>query len=329
MNLPTSMRANSKVIDWLLEVENPSVRYRTLTELLGHSAMEPGVIFTKKQIASSSPVTLLFSKMNPEGFWAYNHHRRGLAGEGLRYHDFWTTHFNLAHLAELAMDREDARVDKAVNRYLGLQQPDGDFDGHMSCLYSYNLRTFVLLGYARDKRVRKLVSLLVANDRFDGGFLCDALEGKHGLSPTKSCIRGSVKALAAYAEFPELWASPRCKALVDYFLKRHGVFRSTKATSNRRQKPILPELAETRFPFVWRATVLEILYALSRMGHGRHPALDECWALLESHRDGQGRYILSREERGSYFVPNKQGDPCKWITLYALLAHKSAGTLDA
>ncbi len=47
-------------IDWLLEAENPSVRYRTLTELLDRPLDSPEVCETKAQIADSKPVIDIF-----------------------------------------------------------------------------------------------------------------------------------------------------------------------------------------------------------------------------------------------------------------------------
>jgi hypothetical protein len=35
------MRVEQSVLDWLLEEENPSVRYRTLTELLDRESDDP------------------------------------------------------------------------------------------------------------------------------------------------------------------------------------------------------------------------------------------------------------------------------------------------
>lgn len=200
---------------------------------------------------------------------------------------------------------------------------------HWSCLYAYNLRTFIRLGYRDDERVQRIVELLSSTNRFDGGYLCDGQEGGEAFKPSqKSCIRGSVKALMAYADLPALWETPQCKALIDYFVRRHGIYPSNSKTW---RTPIRvlgkpDEISETWFPFTWRATFLEVLYALSKMGHGKNPALDQCWALLATKRDLEGRYILSRMEKRSYFVPTEQGQPCKWITLYALLAHKYAQT---
>jgi rubredoxin len=326
-NNPLFAVTTENTINWLLEKLNPSVRYRTLVELLDQPPGDPEVMEAKEQIPASVSVNAVFSHMTPDGFWYYQPRGKGGRGDGVAYYDFYTTHFNLAYLAELGMDREDRRIDTAVNRYLGLQQPDGDFMRHWSCLYAYNLRTFIRLGYGDEERVKRMVGLLTSTNRFDGGYLCDGQAGSEPFKPSqKSCIRGSVKALMAYADLPVLWETPQCQALIDYFIRRHGIYPSNSRTW---RTPICPlgkpdELSETWFPFTWRATFLEVLYALSKMGHGQNPALDQCWALLQSKQEAEGRYILSRMEKRSHFVPTQQGEPCKWITLYALLAHKYA-----
>lgn len=322
---------NPQVVDWLLEGTNPSIRYRTLREILDKAPDDPEVLATKAVIPSSPPVAAIFAQMDPAGIWyalawrkidvghGVIRRKKIQIGDGVDYQDFYTTHFNLAYLAELGMDRGDVRIELAVNRYLALQQTDGDFAGHMSCLYAYNLRTLTMLGYGADARVQRIVALLTGAGRGDGGYLCDTLEGKYPDKPTKSCIRGSVKALLAFAEYSQLWDMPACQALVAYFLTRHGLF---KSTARHFRKPLLDELGETLFPFTWRATNLEILLALSKMGHGNHPSLRECWAMLARARDEDGRYRLTQMNQCSHFIPTRQGEPCKWITFYALLAQK-------
>src|SRR5690242_9831559 len=95
------------VLTWLLEAENPSVRYRTLVELVGRKSDEPEVRAAKSEIAASQPVAALFAKMHPEGYWLH----RGV-GADLRYAMSSSTHFVLAYLAELGMDRSDPRIAK-------------------------------------------------------------------------------------------------------------------------------------------------------------------------------------------------------------------------
>ncbi len=306
----------AQVLDWLLEETDPSVRYRTLTELLDTPPEDPAAQAARAQIPATQPVTRIFAKMHPEGYWEYKGR-----GQDAIYADYYTTHFNLAFLAELGMTRDDPRIARAVERYLGFQQPDGDFYRHFSCLYGYNLRTLVMLGYRQDSRTRKIADLMLAAARPDGGYLCDWHEGKYKRRVVKSCIRGSTKVLLGFAMLPELWDSTRCRELVDYFLKRRVCFRMDQPDD-----AVNWEVTSTLFPTTWRASLVELLYALSVMGYGRHPAVDAAWAQLETKHDGQGRYRLDWTPTNSYFKPGRRGEPNKWVTLYAYLALKHRET---
>jgi hypothetical protein len=126
------------------------------------------------------------------------------------------------------------------------------------------------MGYRDDERVNRTIKLLVATERPDGGYLCDLHEAKYKTKPTRSCIRGSVKALLAFAELPELWGTTRCKELVSYFLKRRIYFQT-----RRPDQPVTGEITCTIFPFIWRASFLEVLVWLSIMGYGQAPELKE------------------------------------------------------
>lgn len=172
------MTETMNVVDWLLEPENPSVRYRTLTELLDRNDDEPEVIATKKSIVSSEQVTKILKKMDPDGYWLQKNPRTGrIVGDGVEYGAYATTHFCLAYLAELGLDNQHPKVILAADRYLGLQQTDGDFYRHLSCLYGYNIRTFVMLGFRKDPRIQKSIDLMLATTRPDGGFLCSCMKG--------------------------------------------------------------------------------------------------------------------------------------------------------
>lgn len=307
-----SLEINPQVVDWLLEEDNPSVMYRTLTELLDEKPGDPKVHAAKDWIASSKPVQYIFSKMHPDGYWEYNG-----KGAGVDYVDFVTTHFNLSFLAELGLDRKDPRVALAAERYLNLSKPDGDYAGYMSCLFAYNIRTFIMLGYGNDPHIRKSVELMLSTSRHDGGYLCDMHERKRRTRPVKSCINGSTKALMAYAMLPELWKHPRCKELVDYFLRRRVVYQTGEPgkPANRSSDLMI-------FPFHWRSNLLESAYALCVMGYGNYPELEDMWKVFESKKDRNARYALDWDPPRSYFKTGKRGRANKWVTLYAYLAIK-------
>jgi hypothetical protein len=292
---------DENVINWLLESKSPSIRYRTEREMLGKT---PNVDL-RIEIVESKPVQKIFSKMHPDGFWLHRD-----KGDGIDYAMSSSTHFVLSYLAELGLDKSNEIVNLAVSRYLDL--PEQDFQTKQSCLYAHNLRTFILMGYRVDDRIRKRVETLLENVRHDGGYLCIR---KNFSEKTKSCIRGTIKALMAYSELPELWEHESCQRTVQYFLNRNIYFKH-------------PDLSEkirggmgTIFPFAISSSLLEPLYALSKMGYGKHPALKDAWEQLEKRKTIDGKYILDWHPP-SLFTPGKKKEPNEWVTFYAILAKK-------
>lgn len=308
------------VLAWLLEPENPSVRYRTLVELMGKKEADEEIQELRKQIFDSESVGKLFDAIHPDGYWIQNNGRTGkMTGDDVEYGSFATTHFCLSYCAELGLDRKHPLTEKAAQRYLGLQKFDGDWLGHYSCLYAYNIRTFVKLGYRDDERVQKAIDLMLKTIRPDGGFLCDFHEKAKG-KPSKSCIRGSVKALLAFSELPEYWGHERCLQLVDYFLNRNGIYCSTN-----KDTLVNKDMERDSFPIIWRTNVWEVLYALGKMGYGRDHKLAGAWEVLDSRQDASGRYILDWTPAQCPWKVGKKGEPNKWIMLYSLLAKKYRG----
>jgi hypothetical protein len=310
------MFASEEVVNWLLEPENPSLRYRTLVELLGKSPDDKEAIECREQIAEYTPVKDLFSKMHPDGYWLQRKPSTGkMVGDGAEYGAFGTTHYCLSYLAELGMDRTYAQVAKAADLYLDLQKKDGDFYGHFSCLLGLNIRTFTMLGYGGDPRVRKSIDLLLSTDRPDGGYLCDIHEDKYKTRPVKSCIRGSVKSLLAFSHHPGCWGHERVRRLIDYFLLRGGIFKRSKP-----DELINKDMERSSFPITWRANVFEVLLALSRMGYGRRVELERAWSLLGSKADEDGRYVLDWTPHQSPWKVGDRNQPNKWVTFYTYLA---------
>ena len=124
--------------------------------------------------------------------------------------------------------------------------------------------------------MQKTIDLLLSTVKPDGGYLCDLHEGKYKRRAVKSCVRGSVKALLAFAELPEYRQHRRCRDLVDYFMRRDCLYRTDDSN-----QPINHDMTRTSFPITWKAGFLEILYALSTMGYGSAKPLDRAWAVLE------------------------------------------------
>lgn len=307
-----------KVLNWLLEPSNPSVRYRTLIELLNHSPNDPELQLAHNEIMHWKPIMKIKNAMHPDGYWEVKVDKGKIVGKDTAYRTFNTTHWVLGYLAEYGLTRKEEFINRASSRYLDLQKQDGDFWQHLSCLYGLNLHTFAKLGFESDPRIQKTVELAVSSIRHDKGYLCDLHEGKKRKGRSvKSCFRGTLKVLFGLAEFPATWSHPSVKAVVDYFLNRELLFQRSKPN-----QLVVENAGLLVFPFTYRAGLMEILHSLLKMGYGKHPKFMRAWDLFESKKQPDGRFQLEWSPSNKYLKPGTKGEANKWITFYAYLLYK-------
>ncbi len=306
------MQVSDSALDWLLEDDDPSVRYRTLTELLGRGATEREPAAARMAIPDSPAVAAALEPLAADGSWQYAHR-----DQPNRYLKFVTA--SLSYIAELGLDRDDPRASSAVEHLFSLQQEDGDFFRHYSCYNGLILRTLNRLGFRDDRRTARLRELLLNSIRHDGGFHCDMRpkRGRDASPPHKSCIKGSLKALLAFAEDPELRGTEECEMVAGYFLRRHVCFRTDDLST-----PVVPQLLQLSFPIIYRPGLVEALYAMSALGYGRRPEMDRAWASLAGRQRPDGRFALEASVNWPHLRTTPRGHANKWITLYACLALK-------
>ena len=308
------MKIPENVQTWLLEESNPSVRYRTLIELLDFGQDRSEVIEARKRIVDYKPVTKIFEQIDSDGEWPWSG-------------SYDSPDLGIGFLGELGLDRTYPIVDKAIQAFLSKQYPDGSFTNSYSlrkgvenakrndesCYYALTIRGLLRMGYQDDERVKKALDFVLSEARWDGGYFCTKTYVKDS---TKSCIRGSKNVLMLFAELPELWKTDECQRLVEYFLNRKVFFKSNDHTQFVRGNP------STVFPFHYRYGVLEPLYALSKMGYGNHADLFEAWEFLEGKKDESGKFILNWTMPKCAFNVGEKGKANKWVTLYAYLSKK-------
>jgi hypothetical protein len=93
------------VIDWLLEEGNPSIRYRTMLELLDLPNTRNEVKEAKDAVMEYPVVQHILKKMHPEGYWEVKKRGGRIIGTGVEYADWSTTHFVLSYLVELGLTK--------------------------------------------------------------------------------------------------------------------------------------------------------------------------------------------------------------------------------
>ena len=156
---------SENVLEWLLEEENPSVRFYALTSLLGKSPDDPEVIKARTAIMTQGKVPKILSLQNADGSWGIPEKFYDLKYTGT----VWT----LLLLAELAADHLDPRVQKACELILQhSQNPEtGGFSygqsaktqtglagGVIPCLTGNMTYSMIRLGYLEDSRVQNALT---------------------------------------------------------------------------------------------------------------------------------------------------------------------------
>lgn len=286
-------------LEWLLEKDNPAVRYRALTELLGMSPADASAAGARRDTLAWLPQAACTA-------WAGS--ARGLE---LRY--------NLLALAECGLTAEDVDVAPALARLA--REP---FDA--GCGDALLLRALAALGCLGEPFVQEWLAGFAGSALPDGGFLCLHRLRRLKYLP-KSCIRADMHTLMMLAELRRQgFEAAYSGALVSYFLKRRVFYRSDNPGA-----PVLncapgKRMTDSFFPAeAMRVGLPQLMYAFAALGAGRAPELDGAWALLESKRDAQSRYMLEGTLPYSYLPRERVGRPGKWVTLYALLAKKHRG----
>ncbi|MFW9886821.1 MAG: hypothetical protein ACFFER_01480, partial [Candidatus Thorarchaeota archaeon] len=200
---------NDEVIGWLLERENPSVRYWTLQQLQDRPGSDKDVMEAQKQIMQSECVNSILAAQTNDYFWGnpddmYNPKYRG------------ATH-SLLILAELGAERTP-EIEKAIEHLFLFQRDSGHFLGDIpktakgrasvvkdGCCLDGNILYYLMhFGYLDDPRVQKLIDFQVDYyDRKERGWKCRAFP----IDPSKvfpvNCFMGRVKMLRGFASIPD------------------------------------------------------------------------------------------------------------------------------
>lgn len=278
-----------QVINWLLEDENPEVKYRTLRELVGADEKELGQ--ARKALLASDTFTSIMDRFN--------------LGKK------WETYGALSALAEFGLTREDAAIDEYVEKLIE------ETNFQMMCGEALLLRNLVLLGYGSHPRVEAEIPLVFEKNKPDGGYGC--MSKKPKINIEKGCFRQSCTYLLLAAALKQKGiTSIQPRGLLDYFLNREVLF-----SRNFPDTFAVPDLAGTYYPLDPVKTGLQMtMYALSVLGVADDARCGKAWAVLEGKKDEDGRYVLDKSLSKPIYKIGKPGKPDKWVTLYALLAKK-------
>jgi len=326
---PWKSRLSADPTEWLLEKNNPSVRYFTLCDLCEKPRTDSELEEAKQDIMKTGVVPAILAKQKKEGYWDEPEHFYTAKYKG----SVW----QLMILAEFGADGNDNRIRKACEFIFSVSQDleSGGFAHSSSakkgggrhsevipCLTGNMVWSLIRLGYLEDPRLQNGITWITNYQRFDDGILevpkgwpYDRLKaaclGKH------TCHMGAVKTLKALAEIPEKKRSAAMKQTIEKgaeYLLLHHVF---KSSHNLNHVP-KPGWLRFCFPLMYQADALEILGILTKLGY-KDTRMQEAIDIVVSKQENQGRWMLENTFNGRYQVNiEKKGEPSKWITLNAL-----------
>jgi hypothetical protein len=317
--------------DWLLQEDNPSVRYFTLTGLLGKIERNSGVKQVKRQIMEEGVVPRILAKQEEGGYW-------GIPGDFYVRSKYRGTVWQIIILAESGADARDKRIRKACEfilensqdrnsggfAYSGSPEGGGDSNRIIPCLTGNMVWSLIRLGYLEDPRVKRGIEWISTYQRFDDGTGAPKgwpYDGQENCWGNHTCHMGVVKSLKALAEIqPRQRSAAVKKALGEggEYLLRHHIYKSSHDLDRIAKK----EWLRFGFPLMWKTDALEILGLLVKLGY-KDRRMQEAMDLVLAKQDEEGRWLLEKTFNGRFITNIERKDKqSKWVTLHALKAIK-------
>jgi hypothetical protein len=312
---------DANVLHWLLEQNQPAVRYHALLQLLDRKPDDPEVRQARAKIGRVGWAADQLREQGPKGFWEPREPRNVAEWVDFFYlPKYRSTNWRALVLSDLGVDSSDPRIRKLgelmFEYKLRLSSPFNFF--HEEVCISGNLaRMMTRFGYGEDRRVRWLFDWLIEDQREDGGWNCS-----QDTPGTLDCW----EALDAFAAVPKPKRSPKMERAIErgaeFYLQRK-LFEE-----GRKYAPWF----RFHFPSHYFYDVLVGLDVLTRLGFSDDRRLQPALKVLREKRQRDGSWILDKVPPDLlpgmkiYSDPSKvkplviepAGKPSKWITLKAL-----------
>jgi hypothetical protein len=273
---------DKQALPWLLEEENPSVRYFTLTHLLACSENDLQVAEARAAISNSKDIQAIFARQDPTGWWDTPERATGIKRASGQ----------LLILSQLGVP-PDERTRRGCEFVLSKPWlPTRRPVCIVPCYTANCLRFLTYFGYGDDSRVEEGWRTMIERLERDDGLLC--------WYQKQPCHWLAVKALWAFSAAPTGWGV------------RAVVARTAEALLSHDFDFQGEEACWLRFGFPWYFQS-DLLAACGYAADPRFQALAQ--HVVDKQQD-DGRWL---KEGGSTAVRiERKGQPSKWITLKAL-----------
>ncbi len=319
--------AERRTLEWLLDEAEPSIRYRTLVDLLERPATDPDVVRARAEIPRRGWASEILAAQRPDGRWTDS--------ANLYTPKYLCTNWMLLILADLGMTRDDPRIARSCGLWTKtFQRPDGGFapglgaQSHL-CTTGNAVRALVQFGYGSDPKVRRAVRWMVDHQAKLGGWSCF----------------GSGRNLDSWEPMSAFAAMPRGEWTLEI---QEAVERGAEFFLSRElhlQGDHYEPWYRFHYPIHYYYDLLVGLDFLTALGYGADPRLRHALEVLERKRGRDGRWRLDAvhpdveggmrewmeahpKQRPTPFSLEEVGRPSKRLTLTGLVVlGRARGTL--
>lgn len=319
---------------WLLEEDNPSVRYFTLRDILEKPREDNDVQAAKEQIMKSGIVPrMLEAQQNPDYLKAYprfyTYKYKGLVWSLIAYAELGAQMTpQIREQCEYILQNCQEPTQGGFSQSIAVKAGGGRITEVIPCLSGNMVYSLITLGYLDDPRVQKGIDWLVNFMKYNDGAESDPQQPPYSHYETcwgrHTCHMGAVKALKAFDAIPKERRTPEITAAADRaaeFMLIHHIHRRSHDFS----KTSKPGWLRFGFPLMYQTDVLEILDLITSLGY-HDPRMEEAVeAVIAKQTDG-GRWRAENSYGDRMLVPfDTLGQESKWVTLRALRVLKRWG----
>jgi hypothetical protein len=310
------LKPNS-VIQWLLQDDQPSIKYLALTQLLGKPEKDPEVMSARNAITKTGWAKDILDTQNTAGWW--------VGGESLYKPKYLSTNWMLLILSDLGLTKDEPKIAKSCQLWMKrFSKSDGGFgiDGAKSshlCTAGNAARALVKFGYVYHPKVRSAFNWFVKTQAKLGGWSC-YLSGRN---------LDSWEPLSAFAVYPkEKWTKSMKLALekaAEFFLERELHIQGDHYEPWYR----------FHYPIHYYYDILVGLDFMTALGYGNDKRMNHAIEVLKKKRRSDGKWNLDAvhpdvsdeymewyrkhpKQAPTPFALEKPGEPSKMITLKAM-----------
>jgi hypothetical protein len=311
-------------IDWLLEPDQPAIRYLALTKLQEKSEKDPEISQAKKAIPKRGWAADILVRQNPGGYWE--------GSERFYVPKYFSTNWMLLILSDLGLTKKDKRTALACEQWMQrFSKTDGGFamEGSKAshlCTTGNTARALIKFGYEDDSRVKSAMEWMVENAAKLGGWSCFG-SGRN---------LDSWEPMSAFAVYPrQKWTRGMQDVLekaAEFYLERELY----------KQGEHYEPWYRFHYPVHYYYDLLVGLEFMTALGYTKDKRLDHAIEVLKKNKAANGRWNLDAVHpdveggMGEWYAKHpkqaprpfgleKVGEPSKMITLRAMIVEKRLG----